>query len=94
MTLRVDLAEDMPGWVRLQVHDTGVGIKPEYLTRIFAQGFTTRQEGHGLGLHSSALAAKMIGGALRASSPGEGQGATFTLDLPVKGGAGVDDKGQ
>jgi two-component system, LuxR family, sensor kinase FixL len=94
LTLRVDLAEDMPGWVRLQVHDTGVGIKPEYLTRIFAQGFTTRQEGHGLGLHSSALAAKMIGGALRASSPGEGQGATFTLDLPVKGGAGVDDKGQ
>ena len=94
LTLRVDLAEDMPGWVRLQVHDTGVGIKPEYLTRIFAQGFTTRQEGHGFGLHSSALAAKMIGGALRASSPGEGQGATFTLDLPVKGGAGVGDKGQ
>jgi two-component system, LuxR family, sensor kinase FixL len=84
LTLRVGLAEGMEGWVRLQVHDTGVGIKPEHLTRIFAQGFTTRQEGHGFGLHSSALTAKIMGGALRADSPGEGHGATFSLDLPVK----------
>jgi PAS domain S-box-containing protein len=93
LTLQVGLAPDIPGWVRLQVHDTGVGITPENLTRIFSQGFTTREGGHGLGLHSSALAAKMLGGTLRAHSPGEGQGATFTLDLPVKGGEGVGDKG-
>jgi signal transduction histidine kinase len=82
LTLRIDPAE--AGWMRLQVHDTGVGIKPEYLTRIFAQGFTTKKDGHGLGLHSSALAAKRMGGALRAHSAGEGQGAIFTLDLPVQ----------
>jgi PAS domain S-box-containing protein len=83
LTLRVGRAEAREGWIRLQVRDTGVGIKAEHLTRIFAQGFTTKQDGHGFGLHSSALAAKLIGGTLRADSPGEGQGATFTLDVPV-----------
>jgi signal transduction histidine kinase len=83
LTLRLGLAKDMEGWVCLQVHDTGVGIKPEHLTRIFSQGFTTKKDGHGLGLHSSAVAAKLMGGALRAQSPGEGHGATFTLELPI-----------
>jgi len=83
LTLRLGLAEDMEGWVRLHVHDTGVGIKPEQLTRIFSQGFTTKKDGHGLGLHSSAVAAKLMGGALRAQSPGEDSGATFTLELPI-----------
>jgi signal transduction histidine kinase len=62
LTLRVGLAEDRQGFVRLQVQDTGVGIKPEHLSHIFAQGFTTRRDGHGLGLHSGALAAKVMGG--------------------------------
>ena len=83
LTLRIGLAEDMEGWVRLQVHDTGVGIKLEHLTRIFSQGFTTKKDGHGLGLHSSAVATKLMGGALRAHSPGEDYGATFTLELPI-----------
>jgi len=83
LTLRIGLAEDMEGWVRLHVHDTGVGIKPEHLTRIFSQGFTTKKDGHGLGLHSSAVAAKLMGGTLRAHSPGEDYGATFTLELPI-----------
>ena len=83
LTLRIGLAEDMEGWVRLHVHDTGVGIKPEHLTHIFSQGFTTKKDGHGLGLHSSAVAAKLMGGTLRAHSPGEDYGATFTLELPI-----------
>ena len=68
--------------IQLSVHDTGVGINPEHLTRIFSQGFTTKPEGHGLGLHSSALAAKSLHGTLLAFSDGEGQGAQVTLDLP------------
>ena len=84
LTLRIGLAEDMEGWVRLQVHDTGVGIKPEHLTHIFSQGFTTKEDGHGLGLHSSAVAAKLMGGTLTAHSPGEDDGATFTLELPIE----------
>jgi signal transduction histidine kinase len=63
--------------------DSRLPRKPEYLTRIFTQGFTTRKGGHGFGLHSSALAAKIMGGSLSVSSHGEGQGATFTLELPA-----------
>jgi C4-dicarboxylate-specific signal transduction histidine kinase len=82
LTLRVGMAEDRQGFVRLQGQDTGVGIKPEHLARIFAQGFTTKSDGHSLGLHSGALSARVLGGSLGVHSDGEGRGATFTLDLP------------
>jgi C4-dicarboxylate-specific signal transduction histidine kinase len=68
--------------VRIEVSDNGMGIAPELLTRIFQHGFTTREEGHGFGLHSSALAAQELGGTLTAHSEGPGLGATFTLELP------------
>jgi signal transduction histidine kinase len=61
-----------------------VGIASENLTRIFAHGFTTRKDGHGFGLHSGALAAKELGGALMAHSDGIGRGAIFTLALPLE----------
>ncbi len=65
----------------IRVIDNGIGIKPENLKRIFTHGFTTKDSGHGFGLHSSAILAKQMGGSLNAESPGEGQGATFTLVL-------------
>lgn len=70
--------------VRVSVDDTGVGIPPENLARIFSHGFTTRHDGHGFGLHSGANAAQQMGGALWAESAGLGRGATFTLELPMK----------
>ena len=36
--------------VRFEVKDNGVGIPPDHLAKIFAHGFTTRDEGHGFGL--------------------------------------------
>jgi PAS domain S-box-containing protein len=72
------------GRVKITVEDNGVGIAPENLTRIFNHGFTTRADGHGFGLHSGALAAQEMGGSLKAASAGVGQGATFTLELPVQ----------
>jgi PAS domain S-box-containing protein len=71
------------GSVMISVIDTGVGIAKENLDRIFNHGFTTRPDGHGFGLHSAALAAKELGGSLRAESAGPGKGATFTLTLPL-----------
>jgi C4-dicarboxylate-specific signal transduction histidine kinase len=68
--------------VRITVSDTGLGIDPANLTRIFAHGFTTRKDGHGFGLHSGALAANGMGGSLRAESNGLGKGAAFVLELP------------
>jgi PAS domain S-box-containing protein len=72
-----------PSSIVVAVRDTGIGIPPENLERIFNHGFTTRADGHGFGLHSSALAAREIGGSLYAESAGVGQGATFTLTLPL-----------
>jgi len=58
-------------------------IAAENLTKIFNHGFTTRQTGHGFGLHSGANAAKEMGGTLNAHSEGLGKGAEFTLELPT-----------
>jgi signal transduction histidine kinase len=68
--------------ISVSVIDNGVGIPAENLKRIFGHGFTTRKEGHGFGLHSSALAAKEMGGFITVESEGPGRGAKFTLDLP------------
>ncbi|HYF15745.1 MAG TPA: ATP-binding protein [Phycisphaerales bacterium] len=73
--------------LRMEVKDNGVGIPAENLQRVFAQGFTTKKDGHGFGLHSAANAARQMGGTLTANSEGAGKGATFVLELPlVKGG--------
>jgi signal transduction histidine kinase len=72
------------GSIKISVIDNGVGIPAENMARIFNHGFTTRENGHGFGLHSGALAAKEIGGNLIAFSEGPGRGATFTLELPVQ----------
>jgi signal transduction histidine kinase len=71
------------GRIRISVIDNGVGIPPENLTRIFNHGFTTRKEGHGFGLHSGSLAAQEMDGSLTVHSDGPGQGAAFTLELPL-----------
>jgi PAS domain S-box-containing protein len=69
--------------VQISVTDNGIGITAENLTRIFSHGFTTKRDGHGFGLHSGALAAKEMGGALYARSEGPGKGAMFVLELPL-----------
>ena len=72
------------GGIQMSVTDNGIGIPAENLTRIFSHGFTTRQGGHGFGLHSGALAARELGGSLTGHSEGPGLGATFTLTLPLR----------
>jgi two-component system sensor histidine kinase ChiS len=87
LTLTVDA--DQPQRLRIRVADNGEGIAAENLTRIFSHGFTTRQNGHGFGLHSCVLAAQEMGGTLSAHSDGPGLGATFTLELPINTGDGI-----
>jgi C4-dicarboxylate-specific signal transduction histidine kinase len=81
--LRVRLEHTTENHVAISISDNGVGIPNENLSRIFQHGFTTKRNGHGFGLHSSAIAAKQLGGSLIAHSEGEGHGATFLLKLPV-----------
>nr|WP_236675751.1 DAHL domain-containing protein [Pseudomonas mediterranea] len=68
----------------LSVKDRGEGIAPDNLARIFNHGFTTRKDGHGFGLHSCALAAVEMNGRLHVHSDGPGQGALFTLEIPLE----------
>ena len=82
VTVRVAPAA-RPDRVHLVVQDTGIGIPAANLTRIFQHGFTTRMNGHGFGLHSSANAAREMKGSLTAHSAGVGHGATFILELPA-----------
>ena len=72
------------GRLRITIADNGCGIERDHLPRLFDLGFTTRTDGHGhgRGLHASANAARLMGGALSAASDGAACGATFTLDLP------------
>ena len=67
----------------IRVTDNGIGILPANRVRIFSHGFTTKADGHGFGLHSSALAAKQLGGSLTVESEGSNRGATFVLELPI-----------
>ena len=77
------------GWFVVEVQDTGGGIAPEALKRIFEFGFTTKKDGHGFGLHSSAILAKEMGGHLAGFSDGAGCGAQFALRLPLTSAARI-----
>jgi two-component system, LuxR family, sensor kinase FixL len=81
---RVWLGTSMVGGrVRMEVRDNGVGIEERHLPQMFNQGFTTKSDGHGIGLHSSANWAHELGGTLTCHSEGIGEGATFILELAV-----------
>jgi signal transduction histidine kinase len=71
------------GNLEIAIEDNGCGVEPENLEKIFGLGFTTKSDGHGLGLHYSACAAIELHGKLTAQSPGVGQGASFLLVLPL-----------
>jgi CheY-like chemotaxis protein len=83
------LLERVNSHIEVSVIDTGVGIQPEFLPHVFdrfrqADASTTRrQSGLGLGLAIAKQLVEMHGGSIRVKSPGEGQGATFTVMLPI-----------
>lgn len=76
--------------VEIKVSDTGIGIKHEFLPRVFerfsqADGSTTRLHGGlGMGLAIVKSIVEMHGGSVTAESTGSGRGATFTVLLPLR----------
>jgi C4-dicarboxylate-specific signal transduction histidine kinase len=85
LTARIALRSEVdPPRLLIEVCDNGIGIAGENLARIFSHGFTTKKHGHGFGLHSSANAARELGGTLTARSDGRNRGAAFTLELPFE----------
>jgi signal transduction histidine kinase/CheY-like chemotaxis protein len=75
--------------VEIVVSDTGIGIGPDFLPHVFERfrqadvGTTRKTGGLGLGLAIVRHIVEMHGGTVEASSPGEGQGATFRVRLPL-----------
>ena len=70
--------------VAIAVKDTGVGITPENMDKLFEPLFTTKSKGIGLGLAVSRKLAEANGGRIEVKSE-PGKGSTFTLVLPVEG---------
>jgi signal transduction histidine kinase len=80
--------ENRSAGIRIVISDTGRGITRQFLPHVFerfrqAETFSTRREGGlGLGLSIVRYIVEQHGGAVWAQSEGEGQGATFIVDLP------------
>jgi PAS domain S-box-containing protein len=75
--------------VAITVRDNGAGIKSEFITHVFERfrqadaSMTRRHGGLGLGLAIVKQLIEQHGGTVRAESPGEGRGASFTIELPL-----------
>jgi len=75
--------------IEIAVADTGIGIKPEFLTHVFERfrqeeaSMNRRYGGLGLGLSIVKHLVELHGGTIRVESPGEGRGATFVVQLPL-----------
>jgi signal transduction histidine kinase len=80
-TLRIACEAARGRRVRISVSDTGVGIKPEYLQRIFDLYFTTKEKGSGIGLSMVYRTVQMHDGDIEVQST-PGAGTTFTILLP------------
>jgi len=82
-TITVHARRGEAGHLEIAIDDNGCGIEPAHLNKVFSVGFTTKPDGHGLGLHYSACAASELKGNLTAHSEGVGRGASFVLALPM-----------
>lgn len=83
-TITISVTSRNPGFVRFDIKDTGVGMKPEDVEHIFEPFFTTKSVGHGtgLGLAVTYSIVKRHGGQIGVTSE-VGKGTVFTVLLPV-----------
>lgn len=81
----IRLWQDNPAdkYVKLRISDNGSGIDEGNLRKVFNHGFTTKEKGHGFGLHSSANYMTEMGGKIEVQNRDDERGATFILKIPV-----------
>ena len=97
------LLERVNSYIEINVSDTGVGIRPEFIPHLFERfrqgdaSTTRRYGGLGLGLSIVKSLVELHGGTIAVKSPGEGRGTTVTVKLPLAivhrtgaGKAGID----
>ncbi|MEI8197780.1 MAG: ATP-binding protein, partial [Phycisphaerae bacterium] len=92
--IKVQSSNPQPDVIAIEIMDTGIGMEPATIQRLFLQPFeqadmsiTRRFGGMGLGLYLARVLVELHGGQISAQSPGLGQGSVFRVDLPcVPGG--------
>ncbi len=81
-SLRTGLTEERDR-VFLEVRDNGIGIPEDVIGDVFHQGFTTKEQGSGFGLHYCANVMREMGGAISIHSDGPGHGTVVRLELLI-----------
>jgi two-component system NtrC family sensor kinase len=83
--VRVAIRQDQDGdRAVIEISDTGRGIAPEDIAKVFEPYYSTKETGTGLGLAIVRKAIDDHGGTISVSSK-QGSGTTFTITLPLKG---------
>jgi signal transduction histidine kinase len=72
------------GLAQITVKDTGSGIDPEIMPRLFQKFVTKSEKGTGLGLYISNSIVQALGGRMWAENNADGKGATITFTLPLE----------
>jgi signal transduction histidine kinase len=75
--------EQKQQYANIIVKDTGAGIDPQILPRLFSKFATKSHKGTGLGLYISRNIVESHGGKIWAENNKDGKGATFTISLPL-----------
>ena len=86
-TISVRSHNPSPGRITIEISDNGIGIEPQFVGKVFNafEQADSKSEGLGLGLVISKAIVEMHAGIIRAHSDGLGKGATFVIELPIRG---------
>ena len=86
-TISVRSYNPSPQRVTIEISDNGIGMEPQFVEKVFYvfEQADSQGEGLGLGLAISKAIVEMHAGTIRAHSEGLGKGATFVIELPIRG---------
>ncbi len=81
--ITINISEDKENKCQIvDIIDNGVGVAKENLNKIFSYGFTTKKDGKGYGLHTSAIIMAKLNGKVSVHSNNDKKGAKFTVAIP------------